>query len=310
MFLTYEQSNDHNLIGYLAGQVVTDPIVSVKRLPGSMAFNYEINHKHIFKLPNEYTSTDDWLHQSQCAPILQSHLTFQIPTPQLKTVHTPDKQSLLSSSYSKIEGTCLMDKAFATKTIPFKKNFFEQLSDAADQIHAIPPSDLPFELPNKIEYLERSFFKNFRGDTYLPKKLFRKLMHNSFLGLGKSGLKTSLLAHTDLHSGNVLLDDKGKLIGILDFDMMVRGDRFLEFRPELYEDPYDMRLFRKTYQEHTGHKIDANDLYQQDMAQKTLRWFWALCSLYQFLPLQERNKKIKHEFNQKIVQSKGSGRCI
>ncbi len=300
MYLTDYQAKDKDIISYLAGQVISEPIVDIKKLPGTMAYNYKINHKHIFKLPNEYTTTDDWLHQSQCAPILQRHFSFQIPQPQLKTVYTPNNQSLLSSSYPQIEGVCLTDDAFAVKKKPFKQKFFEQLSDAAAQIHAVSPKELPFKLPTKIDYLEQCFFKNFNGDAYLPKKLFRKLMHNSILGLGQSGLKTELLAHTDLHSGNVVLNDKDEIIGILDFDMMVRGDRFLEFRPRLYDDLFDMHLFRKTYQERTGIKIDSNDLYQQEMTKQTLSWFCALCNLYQCLPLSERNKKMKQDFKRKI----------
>lgn len=309
MYLTSLTAKDKGMISHLAEQVISEPVVTIDRLPGSSACNYEINHKYIFKLPNEYTEPDDWLHQSQCAPILQRHFSFQIPKPQLKIVYTHNRQALLSSCYQKIPGVCLMDDAFAVKDKPFKQKFFEQLSDAAAQIHSVSPKELPFKLPTKIDYLEQCFFKNFRGDTYLPKKLFRKLMHNSFLGLGESGLKTPLLAHTDLHSGNIVLNDKDDLVGILDFDMMVEGDSFLEFRPRLYDDLFDMYLFRKTYQERTGKKIDSNDLYQQEVAQKTLSWFCALCNLYQCLPLSERNKKMKNDFKQKLALTKGS-KCI
>ena len=92
--------------------------------------------------------------------------------------------------------------------------------------------------------------------------------------------------------------------------MMVRGDRFLEFRPKLYDDPYDMRLFQKIYQERSKHKIDPNDIYQLQTSQTTLRWFCALYNLYRFLPLPERNKKMKHDFKQKIASIKGSPKCI
>jgi len=310
MYLTDCQAQDKELISYLAGQAVSEPVVYVERLPGSMANNYKINHKYIFKIPNEYTSTDDWLHQSQCAPILQSHFSFQIPQPKLRTIYTPDKQSLLSSSYPQIDGVCLMEDAFAVKSYPFKKKFFEQLSDAAIQIHTVSSKELPIELPTRIDYLEQCFFRNIHGDTYLPKKLFRKLLHNSFVGLGKSGLKTSLLVHTDLHSGNVVLNDKDELVGILDFDMLIRGDEFLEFRPKLYDDAYDMHLFYKTYQERCGHRVDPNDIYQLEITHQTLRWFCALYNLYRFLPLSERNKRMKHDFKQKVASVKGAEKCI
>ena len=155
--------------------------------------------------------------------------------------------------------------------------------------------------------LEKCFFKGCKGDNYLPKKLFRKLMHNSFFGFGKSGLRTSLLAHTDLHSGNILLDDKNHLIAVLDFDMVVRGDRFLEFRPNLYPDPRDIHLFQKIYQERTNIKIDPNDLYQQKVVSSSLSWFYHLYQLYRFFPISERNKNMTYAFKKKI---QGATKCI
>lgn len=306
MFLSDSEAKDFNFVRSLAEQAFSMPVTNITPLPGTMSHNYEINHKHILKLPHEYTNQEDWLRQAQVAPILQRHFTFQIPVPKLKTLFLPNKRSILSSSYPKIEGHCLTDECqFAAKDKPFKTRFFEQLSDAAVQIHSVPLQNLPFQLPNKIEYLEKCFFKDCKGDNYLPKKLFRKLMHNSFFGFGKSGLKTSLLAHTDLHSGNILLNGKNELIAVLDFDMLVRGDRFMEFRPRLYADPLDIRLFQKIYQERSGIKISMNDIYQQEIAQKSLSWFYNLYQLYRFLPIHDRNKKMKTDFNKKISSGKG-----
>ena len=50
MFLSSFEAKNFDNIRYLAGQVISDPIIDIKRLPGTMAYNYEINHKHIFKL--------------------------------------------------------------------------------------------------------------------------------------------------------------------------------------------------------------------------------------------------------------------
>lgn len=301
MFLSYYEAKDFSLVRSLAEQAISSPVTDIKRLPGTMAFNYEINHRHILKLPSERTNQEDWLSQAQLAPVLQSHFSFQIPQPQLKVLSLSGQTSLLSASYPKIEGDCFSDGLeFATKDKPFKTRFFEQVAEAAAQIHSVPLESLPFHLPTKIEYLEKCFFKNSKDDAYLPRKLFRKLLHNSFLGFGKSGLKTSLLTHTDLHSGNVLLNDKNELVAVLDFDTLVRGDRFLEFRPGLYEDPLDIRLFQRIYQERTGTKVCMNDVYQQEIVKTSLSWFYRLYQLYKFLPIPDRDKKMKRAFKEKI----------
>ena len=302
MFLSDFEAKDFDFVRSLAEQAVSFPVTDIQRLPGTMAYNYEINHKHILKLPCENTHQEDWLRQAQLAPVLQSYFTFQIPQPHLKTLYLSDRTTILSSSYPKIEGICYSDDCqFAAKDKFFKTRFFEQVSDAAAQIHKVPLAELPFQLPTKIDYLEKCFFEESSGDNYLPRKLFRKLLHNSFLGLGKSGLRTSLLVHTDLHSGNVLLNDKNELVAILDFDALVRGDRFLEFRPNLYADPLDTRLFQKIYQDRTGIKIDMNDVYQQEIMRTSLSWFYSLYQLYRFLPIPDRNKKMKYAFKQKIA---------
>ncbi|MGN0919923.1 MAG: phosphotransferase family protein [Alphaproteobacteria bacterium] len=302
MYLSDLEAEDFSLVRSLAEQAISGPVTDVKRLPGTMAYNYEVNHQHIVKLPNEYTEPEDWLHQAQLAPLLQRHFSFQIPLPRLKTVHLPNKKTLLSSSYPKIDGVCLSDDLqFAAKESAFKTRFFEHLSDAAAQIHAVPLEELPFQLPTKIEYLEKCFFKNHKGDNYYPKKLFRKLMHNSFLGLGKSGLKTSLLAHTDLHAGNVLINDKNELVAVLDFDTLIRGDRFLEFRPGLYADSLDTLLFQKIYQQRTGIQIDMADIYCQERMRLSLGWFYSLYQAYRYLSIPERNRKMKHDFKRKMA---------
>ena len=126
-------------------------------------------------------------------------------------------------------------------------------------------------------------------------------MHNSFLGCGESGLRTSLLVHTDLHSGNILLNDKNKLVAVLDFDMLVRGDRFLEFRPKLYPNHLDNRLFQKIYQERTGIKVNMDDVCQQEITLTSLSWFYRLYQLYRLLPASDRNKKMKSDFKKKLA---------
>ena len=310
MHLSEYEAKDFDLIRQLASQALSVPVTDIQRLNGTMAYNYEINHKYIFKLPHSYTEQENWLHQAQLAPVLQRHFNFQIPMPQVKTLRLSDKRTLLTSCYIKIAGKSLNDWEFAAKDRKFKTRFFEQLSDAASQIHSVPLSELPFQLPTKIDYLEKCFFKNEKGDNYYPKKLFRKLMHNSFWGLGECGLRTSLLAHTDLHSGNVLLNDKNELVAILDFDDMVHGDRFMEFRPKLYPDYLDNRLFQKIYQERTGVKVNMHDVYQQEIAQSSLSWFYSLYQLYRLLPTSDRNKKMKQGLKHKIASAEGVSKCI
>ena len=96
------------------------------------------------------------------------------------------------------------------------------------------------------------------------------------------------------------MNDKNELVAVLDFDTLVRGDRFLEFRPRLYADSLDTRLFQRIYQERTGIKVDMNDVYQQEIVCTSLSWFYHLYLLYKCLPIPDRDKKMKQDFKRKI----------
>ncbi len=301
VFLSDSQAKDIDVIHHLAGQTLSEPIISITPLLGSMSYNYEINHKLILKLPNENTHLENWHRLSQSAPFLQQYLTFQIPKPNFKPLHLKNTGEVISLSYPKIEGKCFSNElVFSAQERAFKIHFFEQLSDAAAQIHSVPLEKIPFKFPNKIDYLEKCFFKNEKGDNYCPKKLFQRLLHDPYFGYGKSALRTALLAHTDLHPGNVLFNDKNELVAILDFDTMVNGDRFLEFRPNLYTDPLDIHLFQRIYQKRTGAKINMSDIYQQEIARSSLSWFYCLYQTYRSLSVPERDKRMKQAFMQKI----------
>ena len=43
MYLTEEQANNNDFIRYLAGQVISEPVLSLERLDGKMGYNYELN---------------------------------------------------------------------------------------------------------------------------------------------------------------------------------------------------------------------------------------------------------------------------
>ena len=265
MYLSDKQSNDKNLICELAGQALATPVTQLDQLGGSISYNYEVNHRYILKLPSERTFPNSWVLQERYMPILQKYLTYQIPQPQTKVVWTKDKtQSFMAMSYPKIDGNCVGDTfEFAQKDRPFKVRFLEQLSDAANQLHSIPLSKIPLKIPTKEEEFQECFFSDTisKGSSYLKRKIIHALFHDPFFGLDKSADKTDVLAHSDLHSGNVLFNDKNELVALLDFDTLGCGDRFWEFRPKLYADSQDTSLFREIYSFRTGHRINFNDIY-------------------------------------------------
>lgn len=236
-------------------------------------------------------------------PVLQKYLVYQVPLPQTKIVWMPsEKRAFTAMSYPKIEGKCVGDTfTFSQKERSFKIKFFEQLSDAVSQLHHIPIKALPLQVPTKEEGFRELFFSDTlqRGAFHLKSKIIQTLFHDSFLGLGKSASHVDILAHSDLHSGNVLLNDRNELVGLLDFDTLGRGDRFWEFRPYLYEDSQDTLLFREIYSSRTGYRIDPKDFY----AMHQLFYFGKLLATafttYDALSPTQNIKRLKHHFQNK-----------
>ena len=305
MYLTNEQANDKKLIRYLAEQAVPEPISSLVPLEGGItSHNFEINQHLIFKLPGRTTPIEHWIQQTICAPVLQKHLSCQIPQPRLNPVflNSTSEGGLLSSSYEKIEGkTIIHAKDFFKKDKAFKVHFFEQLSDLAQQIHSISPSSLPIQPPTAEEFLKKLFLKSVGRITPFQEKNLHKIIHSSVFGFNEK-LPSSTLCHCDLRSANICLDKKNNIIGILDFDSLNRGEPFFEFRPMLYgtkKHEADTKLFHQIYCQRTGYPINMSNF------KKMRRLFWSLC-IFSSLCKVGNSKKIQ----EKICFFKGMKKLI
>ena len=262
MYLSQEQANDKDLIRELAGQMIQDKAHDVRALNGHIAYNYEINHKWIFKLPSFRTNPDLWIAQSQYMPKLQQQLKYQIPVPKIQHFGLPQGK-VIGCCYPKIQGKIFSKSNFCQLSLSQKGGFFEELAQAIEQLHAVSPDSLGYSFNDTIEQLSKFLFK----DVPDKEKLFTQRIKKSFHERGIS-LKNDLLCHTDLHANNVVLDSRNHIVGLLDFDGLSLGDSFMEFRPNLY-DSKDLNLLRHIYQQKTTHPIDVKatkcmeELYEQ-----------------------------------------------
>ena len=276
MFLTEDQKKDFHLIRYLAEQAVSEPVYSLAPLNGGwISSSYEINGHIIFKIPGPRTPVDNWKKASLCAPVMQQHLSYQIPQPQLKTVflNSTSEEGILSSFYEKIPGHIIDSNEFTKQDPKFKKSFFEQLSVATQELQAIPTERLPCSLIKSED-----FFKQFlkMQISYAPDN-WQKRTQNLFARL-LTKLKAKnhpVICHSDLRANNICLDDRDRLVGILDFDSLQQGIPAIEFHPRLYWNKKDIRLFYNTFQQQTGQKIpkeDINDIKKIYMGLYALRF--------------------------------------
>lgn len=273
MYLTEEQAKNKELVCYLLAQIISEKVSKLKQITnGKNAYTYDVNDHMIVKFPMKRTPISTWLIQNKNAPFLQKILSFRIPKPKLKNVflNSSSKKGLLSLSYEKIPGQIISRQDFTSKPIKFKQRFFEQLSDAAMQIHAIDPNRLPV-IPEKTEEVARRLFP-IRADNLFFNKIFSSLVHFPLIGFKEAPKR--ILCHVDLHSGNVCLDEKGKLVGLLDFDNLSQGDYFAEFCPNLYVDRNDVKMFREIYEKRSGKEISKEDIKRMDILLRVLSFVY------------------------------------
>lgn len=306
MYLTRVQAQDEKLICYLAEQAISEPISTIRPLSeGLTSHNFEINKHIIFKVPGQTTPIKQWLKQSQFAPILQKHLSCQVPQPKITTVflNSTSNEALLSSHYEKISGrTIRYSKTFNKQDKKTKIYIFEQLADIVQQLHSISPNSLPVQLPTTETFLMNMFSQIVGKLSSKQEKIIHQLVHFPWIGFRKD-LKFDSLCHCDLRCANICLDDRKKITGILDFDSLSLGQPFFEFRPFLYgshNHEADTKLFYHIYSQRTGYQTDPENL------KKMRRLFWGLCALGVLYKLHNsKNKKNTRAFLKKISKTLG-----
>lgn len=270
MNLTEGLSQNKTVVDYLLGQVVSEPISKVRPVENARtSYVYEVNDHLIVKFPSQRTDVSGWVLQSENAPALKKMLSFRIPEPSLKEVAltSTSPSGMLSLCYEKIPGRVIPRREFGPLSTDFKKHFFEQLSDVVMQLQSIDPNKLPSP-PLPTEDMVRKMLPIKQNN-----KIFNGLL-NSFLYfpvLGFDHAPKRVLSHLDLHSGNVCLDEKDNIVGILDFDTLSQGVPFGEFRPMLFRDQEDIQLFRQTYERKSGRKISDKDLQWMEVMFKVIR---------------------------------------
>jgi len=282
MYLTQEQANDKDLIVRLASQAMQRPVKTVQALNGQISYNYEINHDTIFKLPSHRTNEEYWIDQSQYMPQLQKKLTYQIPVPIAHEIKLPQGK-VTACFYPKIQGHTFSKSSFYQKPFSQKVTFFEELSDAVYQLHNIQPDSLPVKFKTYLDRIALFLFK----DSPNKQKEFKTRVQYFFQEKGVP-LQHNILCHTDLHSGNVVLDSKNHIVGLLDWDSLCLGASFMEFHPLLYRSD-DLNLFRQIYQKCTNQNVN-------EKATKCMEELYTMLFLYAFSSLtspknfKEKNK--------------------
>ena len=254
MHLTQKQAWNKQLIRYLAEQVVHEPITSLEKLPGCGCHNYEVNHDRIIKLPITSTIWESWFRQAIVLPIVQSHVSVQIPRIKIETLEMPEKTSLIGISYRKIPGTFVPRTVFESYHRARKIRILEQVSDFLTNLHTIDCNQIKVHVPDyndrNCPFWQGMDLKRKKLHTFILKRLNTKVPPGS----------KNVLCHTDLHSENLCLQGD-KLTGVLDFDFLIRANPATDFRPHLYA-PKDMALLLEIHRHRSPDILDYEKIHR------------------------------------------------
>ena len=196
--LTEDLAKNKTLIYYLLKQVVSEPLSKVVPIEGAKtSYAYEVNNHLIVKFPSCRTFVSNWEMQSEDAPVLQKSFSFRIPQPSLKEVclSSTSPQGMMASFYEKIDGRIIPSEDFAKQPIEFKQHFFDQLADAAIQIHSISPKDLPVPPPKSEEIIRRML--PIHPNNWFFNRLFNALLFFPVLGFDRVPQEQRILCFSE-----------------------------------------------------------------------------------------------------------------
>ena len=278
-YLSSHDAADSSVIKKLAEQALSRSVGTVEPLGGLIAHNFEVDHRHILKIASPRSCIEDWKRLTVNAPVLQQHLSVQIPIPMLHVLQH-GKDEIYALSYEKLPGMTISREKFADAADAFKKDYIVKLNEQIYELHKISPDVLPIRPPTVFEQATDMLFNNKKIRKYVPELTKYLFPYSS---------DCKVLLHTDLHTENICFDGK-KITGILDFDSLSVGHPIFEFRPKLYKNETDLSLMLNDYI--TKHPSEISKPIAKDFLIK----FHTLYFLFFMMSLVKGNKKNKTRF--------------
>ncbi|MBQ3696280.1 MAG: aminoglycoside phosphotransferase family protein [Alphaproteobacteria bacterium] len=278
-YLSSIEASDCSVVRKLAEQAFGRSVHDVLPLGGLIAHNFMVDNQRVFKVASSRSCVDDWQRLVANAPVLQQHLSVQIPIPTLHILKHGSEQ-IPAISYERLPGFCMSRAMFAEKDDAFKKNYFSQLSEKIHELHQVSPDVLPARPLTVLQQAVNMLFNNKTARKYVPKIAKCLFPYSS---------DHPVLLHTDLHAENICFDGK-KITGLLDFDSLSIGHPVFEFRPKLYKKEEDLHMILNDYIQRYPSEVS------RPVAEDFLRKFDTVFFLFFVMSLIRVNKKNKTRF--------------
>lgn len=223
----------------------------------------------VFRIARSAEAGERYAREMQTLPCLKSFLPVAIPQPEWYLPASEDFSYGLIG-YAKLSGTPL--EIDSVTSLRRERELAEQMAHILLALHRIPLEILPFkddpegnccQWKAQYAYVEPALRAALEPDEYLRVTGWWE----AFLEDSAMRRYTPVFQHGDFWSGN-LLEENGRITGLLDFENMGVGDPAVDFTPLLYLGERFFRQVLRFYQESDG----ADDAGFEHR----LRQWWAL----------------------------------
>jgi aminoglycoside 2''-phosphotransferase len=202
---------------------------------GSIAV--ETSNQLVFRIAKSEIFAKQHRRQVKILPLIANSLPIKIPIPKYYS-EPSDSFPLGVMGYKKIDGNVLTHSQVTTDTGAIARNVAELLL----AIHTTsPPSNLPVidypGAPDQAQPLKNVWIQ---AVSWLSRNLSGSdfgLVSDQWQAIVRSHteiVQQSVLVHGDPWYGNLLVDESGRLVGLVDFDKLHIGDPAIDFGVQEY----------------------------------------------------------------------------
>jgi aminoglycoside phosphotransferase (APT) family kinase protein len=209
--------------------LLKEKINNYKELGGGENLVYLVNNKYIFRIPRQQRA----MHANRREQILLKELAQHVKSTQIPCYSFWDHKSGVGG-YKEIKGIALTYKLYNNLSLSQKNHLARNLALAISEIHELPLKKAPF-LKNaepEIKALMKQAASLVFAPSILAQQDREKIQEALIIIenlLAESNYKL-VVAHSDLHGDNILIDSSLKsLNGIIDFSDARIGFALIDF---------------------------------------------------------------------------------
>lgn len=190
---------------------------------------YLVNSEYIFKMKFSANKKKGYKKEKAILDFLNENLTTHIKIPKIEYSYITDELSIMG--YKKIDGKFLSPKVYKTMTAKEQVILKKEIAKFLKEMHGLDDSKIKdYKIDNKANVLEE--YQLLRETIYDElTNIEKKYIENFFKKLNTTQIfdGKKCLCHNDFSCNHLLLDEKNRLVGIIDFGDAGIIDEYCDF---------------------------------------------------------------------------------